>query len=75
MINKEQFTFVYKTNIQNENDHFKIKNILGAHQLVEEWSVDTEDKDCVLRVVSDKISEQEIKETIHRIGFQCTELI
>ena len=65
---------VFKTNIQTKDDHDKVKALLDQHNGIEEWSVDTEDIDCVLRIVSETISSMQIIEQVTAIGYACSEL-
>ena len=65
---------IYKTNIQNEHDFHQIKDVMNNHPFVEKWSVDTEDVDNILRVVSSKNCEKDIMKSINEIGYECTEL-
>ena len=51
---------IFKTNIQTEFDKLRIKNVLDASQRVLKWSIDMEDVDHVLRVVSDSLSPEQI---------------
>lgn len=66
--------FIFKTNIQTEFDRLRIKNVLDASSKVLKWSLDMDDKDYVLRIVSDSLSPKEIISVIHYVGFDCVEL-
>jgi hypothetical protein len=65
---------IFKTNIKTEEDLVTISSLLNRHTSINSWNVDTEDIDCVLRVVSDKITCGEIIEQINEIGYHCSEL-
>ena len=65
---------VFKTNISSETDKQTAKRLLEVIPEVDEWSVDTEDIDCVLRIVSQQLSAQQIITIIEGGGFQCCEL-
>lgn len=65
---------VFKTNIHTDMDKHRIKETLSSVKAIEEWSVDTEDIDRVLRVVSYELCPEEIIKTINAIGFNCQEL-
>lgn len=64
---------VFKTNIRSEDDKTKISSVLAITE-VKDWSVDNEDIDCVLRVVSYELTADEIIKLINKTGFQCREL-
>lgn len=74
MINELDHILVFKTNILTEDDHLSVKNALDAHQHIEKWSIDTQDVDCVLRIVSPTLQHQDIIELINLHGYHCTEL-
>ena len=49
--------------------------MLNSHKKISEWNVDTEDVDCVLRIVSHSLTHDHIISEIKKLGFQCNELI
>jgi hypothetical protein len=65
---------IFKTNIQTEFDRLRIKNVLDASQKVLKWNIDMDDVDCVLRVVSDSLTPEQIITVIQYVGFECAEL-
>jgi hypothetical protein len=65
---------IFKTNIRTESDKLAIKPVLDSHSIVKEWHVDTEDIDCVLRIVSHEPRPEYIIQTVTQIGYQCSEL-
>jgi hypothetical protein len=65
---------IFKTNIRTESDRLTIKESLDVHESIKEWHVDTEDVDCVLRVVSFNARPEEIIRVIEQKGYWCTEL-
>lgn len=65
---------VFKTNIDTDMDKHLIGAALSPVKEIEEWSVDMEDIDRVLRVVSYDLRPEEIIKTINAIGFSCQEL-
>lgn len=75
MILMENLTHIqiFKTNIQAD-DKMLLKVFLDNNSAIEEWSVDCEDIDCVLRVVSYELSADEIIKLVNEAGFECQEL-
>lgn len=65
---------IFKTNICEVDQHSDLHRTLTAHPEIIEWSVDTEDTDCVLRVVSEKLQPDHITEIITQHGYHCSEL-
>lgn len=65
---------ILKTNIHSEEEHLDIKELLDLHPEINEWSLDREDIDRVLRIVSDTLSIEEAIGIIRDKGYQCDEL-
>lgn len=66
---------VFKTNISCEEEKQLLHTIFDTHSDIESWSIDMEDKDCVLRVVSYTLSYNQIIKIINHHGYECYELI
>ncbi len=67
--------YVYKTNIDNLELAQKLSLLFDQRKEIIQWTVDTEDCDKVLRIVSkDQTSEKLYKELVQRSGFFCDEL-
>jgi hypothetical protein len=65
---------VFATNIRTPNDKKLISESFNKHSQIQEWNVDQEDIDCVLRVVSETLSEKEIIIILENHNFKCTSL-
>ena len=65
---------IFKTNIQTEFDKLRIKNVLDASLKVLKWNIDMDDRDRVLRVVSDCLTPDQIISVMDYVGFECAEL-
>ncbi len=65
---------VFATNIKTEKDKQKVSNILDEHSEILQWNIDQEDIDCVLRIVSKTLSEEQIIQLIDHENFQCITL-
>jgi hypothetical protein len=74
MIKDLNHILIFKTNIQTECDKLRIQQILDTIHNIEQWNIDLHDVDCVLRVVSDTLTPEQIISVINRHGFECTEL-
>ena len=66
---------VFKTNIQHPQDVHKLKATLDNHSGILNWNVDTEDIDCVLRIITDELEPSDILPLIAGCGFHCEELV
>jgi hypothetical protein len=65
---------VFKTNIETEADKSRIGELLSQTPHIEEWSVDNDDVDRVLRVVSRKLDAYQVIKLINNKGYECREL-
>lgn len=66
---------IFKTNICTETDRQAIHELLDSHSTIQEWSVDTDDEDRVLRVVTSELNQHQIIDLINSKGYLCCELI
>lgn len=65
---------VFKTNIRTQDDLLAVSDKLNNHHHIHDWSVDQEDVDCVLRIVSSRINANEIVFMMNQTGYDCQEL-
>ena len=65
---------IFKTNIKTEFDKERIQPALDAHDTILNWNIDQMDIDCVLRIVSDTLTPQQIISVVKYNGFECDEL-
>lgn len=69
-----QNILVFATNIRTAADKQNISLTLDKNQAIQHWNIDQEDVDCVLRIVSETLSEEEIITIIKSQDFNCTPL-
>ena len=74
MIANQDNILVFKTNIQTEYDKLRIQHIFDTHSAIRQWNIDLHDVDCVLRIVSDALTPEQVISVVHHNGFECTEL-
>ncbi|KIA82503.1 hypothetical protein [Flavobacterium sp. AED] len=74
MKNHLENILVFATNIKTESDKQKIRSVLDEHSEIHQWNIDQEDIDCVLRIVSETLSERQIIQLIGNQNFKCTAL-
>lgn len=65
---------IFKTNINSLEDFRRIEKILYAIPSVSECTIDIEDEDKILRVISENLSSNKIENEICKNGFFCKEL-
>lgn len=65
---------LFKTDIRSESDRLCLQEVLDTHECIEQWNVDLDDEDYVLRVISHQLKHQQIIELINHHGYKCHEL-
>lgn len=65
---------LFSTNIGTVCKNCSIHKVFDAHKEITQWTIDAEDIDCVLRVVSETIAPEEIIEIVNLLGYECHEL-
>jgi hypothetical protein len=65
---------VFATNIKTESDKQKIRFALDENSEIHQWNIDQEDIDCVLRIVSSTLSEEQIITILDSHNFNCKPL-
>jgi len=67
-------TLIFKTNIESKEDFDKIKNALSNKKQFAECTIDLDDVDKVLRILSDKLTVPDVEEEVVEMGFYCKEM-
>ncbi len=65
---------VFATDIKTKMEKKQITTPLNDLAAIEEWNIDQKDVDCVLRIVSQSITAEEVIKLINELGFNCAEL-
>lgn len=65
---------IFKTNLGKLCPNCEAAKTLDAEPSISQWTLDAEDVDCVLRVVSETATPQNIIALVTRLGFECSEL-
>jgi hypothetical protein len=65
---------VFRTNVRSHEDKHRLGHYFSTVPGIIEWSVDLEDVDCVLRVVSHSMLPADIIASANDLGFECAEL-
>lgn len=65
---------IFATNIKTKADKEFISDVLNQDTVIQNWSIDQEDIDCVLRIESKILSTIDIIKIINILGFNCKEL-
>ena len=74
MENQIENILVFATNIKTEIEKQKISTILDEHSEIQQWNIDQEDIDCVLRIESETLSEEQIITLLDNQNFKCSAL-
>jgi hypothetical protein len=65
---------VFKKNLSSPPLIEWMAPLFNSHPFISEWSVDTEDLDNVLRIVSNKLLEKDVIQLMQCKGFKCEAL-
>ncbi|MEB0263636.1 MULTISPECIES: hypothetical protein [unclassified Mucilaginibacter] len=65
---------LFKTNVNCDGDKKLLHTLLDGNPDVQCWTVDMDDDDCVLRIVSYTLSHLQIIELMNSRGYSCCEL-
>lgn len=65
---------VFKTDVLKKKPDCPMHSTLDNHSDIQQWSIDYEDVDCVLRVVSEVLKPNEIIGIVNEFGYTCQEL-
>ena len=74
-MNNFDHVLIFKTNIQSAKDKLVLHELLDNDNAISEWSIDMEDEDCVLRVVTYTLQHYQIIDLLNARGYLCCELI
>ncbi|MBB5397116.1 hypothetical protein [Mucilaginibacter sp. AK015] len=74
MIENFDHILLFKTNVRCHDDKQLLHTLFDNNIDIKCWSVDMEDEDCVLRIVSYTLNHSQIIKLINRLGYQCCEL-
>ncbi|MBF7091566.1 hypothetical protein IUY40_08435 [Flavobacterium sp. ALJ2] len=66
--------YIFKTNIKQLCANCAVSKTLSSDVAILQWSIDTDDVDCVLRIVSESLSVKRIINIINDLGHECYEL-
>jgi hypothetical protein len=74
MIENFDHILLFKTNISCHDDKQLLHTLFDNNLAVQCWTIDMEDSDCVLRIISETLSHKQIIEMIKKHGYYCCEL-
>jgi len=66
---------IFKTNIQTKTQKRRLLGLLATHSGIQQCSLDLSDIDRVLRIVSARLTHQQIISIVRQQGFDCAELV
>lgn len=65
---------ILKTDINTRNDFRTVRNRLKGYYMINECTIDLDDRDKVVRVVGNNIETNDVVNRIKSYGFLCEEL-
>ena len=65
---------LFATDIEEICPNCEVHKALEKHTGIKQWSIDTDDSEHVLRVVSDTLTPAEVIAMLNKLGHACSEL-
>jgi cell fate (sporulation/competence/biofilm development) regulator YmcA (YheA/YmcA/DUF963 family) len=65
---------VFQTKVANSTEFSRLAEILDTSPEVQKWTLDQQDVDKVLRVISEELQPQDIVYLLNKNGLYCQEL-
>lgn len=65
---------VFQTKVANATDFSRLTEILDTSPAIQKWTLDQQDVDKVLRVISEELQPQDIIHLLNVNGLYCQEL-
>ncbi|MEO6130967.1 MAG: hypothetical protein ABIQ02_03905 [Saprospiraceae bacterium] len=65
---------IFKTNVKSEPDQQRLATLFNSNPAINQWNVDSDDVDCVLRIVTREVKATDIIKLLTETGYQCQEL-
>ncbi|MBB5646226.1 hypothetical protein [Pedobacter cryoconitis] len=65
---------LFRTDIKSEEDKQALQPLLDKNKNIEQWNVDLDDEDFVLRIVSYTLKHEQVIEMVRDRGYKCCEL-
>lgn len=65
---------IFKTNVKSAPDQLRLKELFDSIPAINNWNVDADDIDCVLRIVTRQVQADDIIKLLTETGYQCQEL-
>jgi hypothetical protein len=65
---------LFRTDIKSEEDKQVLQPLLDKNKNIEQWNVDLDDEDYVLRIVSYSLNHEQVIEMVRDHGYMCCEL-
>jgi hypothetical protein len=71
---KKMNVWILKTNISSQSEFEKVKNTFDRNLDIYECTIDLDDIDKVVRIISNDLTMDEAESKIQNLGFFCKEL-
>lgn len=62
---------IFKTDIESKRKVHALRSVFNHHRNINDWSIDMEDIDNVLRVASEELTERDVIDLVNKCGFYC----
>lgn len=65
---------IFRSNIKTTSDRIAVERTLDIHPHIHQWTLDQQDDDCVLRVITERLSHRQIIDMVKGCGYVCEEM-
>ncbi len=65
---------IFRSNIKTNYDRISVERMLDMHPHIDEWTLDQQDEDCVLRVVTGRLNSKQVVDIVKNCGYICEEM-
>jgi hypothetical protein len=66
---------LFKTSCTQESDRQVVQDLMEKQLNAGDWNLDQDDCDCVLRIVSHELKQDQVIQLMKNNGYDCCELI
>jgi cell fate (sporulation/competence/biofilm development) regulator YmcA (YheA/YmcA/DUF963 family) len=65
---------IFRSNIKTISDRISMERTLDYHPHIDKWTLDQQDEDCVLRIITERLSSQQVIAIVKNCGYFCEEM-
>lgn len=71
---KNDNILIFRSNIKTNSDKMAVERMLDIHPHIEDWTLDQQDEDCVLRIITTRLTGRQVIDIVKGCGYLCEEM-